>query len=59
MLHTFMPHVDDKPRVPETTKDEVVQKFTLRGYVWVFCMYFALTINQIAHYGIGDPTAAS
>jgi hypothetical protein len=27
-----------------------MQKPTLRGYVWVFCMYLALTVNQIARY---------
>lgn len=24
---------------------------TLRGYVWVFCMYLACTVDQIAHTG--------
>lgn len=28
-----------------------MQKPTLRGYVWAFCMYLALEINRIAHYG--------
>jgi len=28
----------------------MMQKLTLRGYVWAFCMYLALVIDQIAHY---------
>ena len=28
----------------------MTQKLTLRGYVWAFCMYLALMIDQIARY---------